>query len=1193
MELGLSLEKARGLEAITLMREIWAHWEDADPAVIEATLRASLVQPAYGPSEAVYARALLGYARLRRGDLRAARRTFEELGFVTRWLVLGPFSNEGKTGLASVFLPDEEQAKPIVLGRAYEGKERPVRYREVPAVFPYGWVNLGSLTHPSAHTCSFLTTFVTVPEGMDLITLGLGTLGAYKVYWDGAEVYADTSYRGIDIDRRLLVLRASPGTSRLSLKVCAAESAPMVSVRLGDRDGRPDPKIVTSADPGVSAQPRPVQGKLVREVGPLPETLKRLGDKKASADELERAARYLVLTEGDDPTLHQARELAERAAELDPNIERLLLAASLAEDRNKSRVFLERAKAVPIRPGSSEQAALWLAEARHARGGPNPREAFPLFDRVLSIDPDNIRALDGHVELLNHAGLQRTALNALETAYARRPHSVHLANMVASELLRLGRAEPARAVRERYAALRFDDASYLKGRVELGLLRRDAESTEHFLERLRAIEPDDLWSQRVAAEAHRQQGQLERSYFDLERALKQAPEDTSLLLTLANYQGRDGKRDLQQNLLKEALKIRPQDVAVRDYLEHMVPPEAPADERYAMPSDEFLKLRHAPSKGHSRRTLRDLTVSTVYESGLSRQFRQVVFQPLTDTAAAISRQYAFQYQADSQAVQLRGAWVYRANGTTDEAIESGEGAADDPSISMYTSSRTFYVQFPRLEPGDVVELRYRIDDVTVRNEFADYFGDIVYLENDEPVQNAEYVLVAPKSRKLLFDVQGIELERQTIDLGSEVAYRFSRAVIPGILPEPYMPPWSEVLGFVHVSTYPTWDALGKWYWGLVKDQLDLDPETRKLAQNIAAGLTTTEDKTRAVYEWVVKNTRYVALEFGIYGFKPRRCVQTVSRGWGDCKDKATVIVTLLRELGINADLVIVRTGMRGDFHSKLASLAPFDHAIAYVPELDLYLDGTAEYTGMRELPAMDQGALALRVRDGKTELVRLPLIHPEENVTRRKVSAKLARSGLGELSVEYESTGNAASGWRSRYEARGTQNERIAKDMAAEYPGFELTQGSVTTGELTNLSVPPRLGFRGKAPQYGRPEGELLSVDVTVSARLSSQYASRGARAQDLKITGFSNRRESVVIELPAGMQVQSAPVNADEKNRFGSYRVLYQRQGSNVTIDSELFLFVDRVTPADYAEFQKFCGRADAALGHRLVLEPVSGGAR
>jgi cellulose synthase operon protein C len=1194
-ELGLKLEAARGLEAIVLMREIWAHWEDADPAVVEATLEASLSAPGRSASESVYARALLGYTRLRRGDLTKAQQTFGELGFVTRWLLVGPFDNEGKAGLDTVFAPDDEQSQPIVLGRAYDGKERPVRYRELPAVFPYGWINLGSLTRPAAHTCSFLTTFVTTPAEMSSVTLGLGVLGAYKVYWNGALVFTDSSYRGVDIDRRLLTLRVEPGPNRLTLKVCGADAGAIVSARLGDRQGLPSSKIKVDSDLKLSAVAPARPGKLERESGPLPEVLTRLKAPKTGALALENAVRYLVLTEGDDPTLHQARELAERAAALEPSIDRLLLAAELAEDRNKARTFLERARVLSVKPGSEESVALLLAQAHHARGGPNPREAFPIYDQVLALDPDNVRALDGRVDLLNHAGLYRTALETLEAAHARRPHAVHLSNMVASQLARVGASEPARAVRESYAALRFDDPSYLKGKVELALLRRNSRAAEHFVSRLRAIEPDDLWSHRVAAEAHRQLGQSERGIFDLERALEQAPEDTSLMLALANYRGRDGKRDLQVGLLKEALRIRPQDVSVREYLEHMAPPETPPDERYAMAAEEFLKLRHAPSAGHARRTLRDLTVSTVYESGLSRQYRQLVFQPLTDAAAALSRQYAFQYQADSQEVQLRGAWVYRANGKTDEAIESGEGAADDPSIAMYTSARTFYVQFPRLEPGDVVELRYRIDDVTVRNEFADYFGDVVYLESDEPVQNAEYVLVAPKRRKLYFDVRGLEVERKVQDLGSEVAYHFSRAVVPSILPEPAMPPWSELLGFVHVSTYPTWDALGKWYWGLVKDQLDLDPETRKLAQDIALGKTTTEDKVRAVYEWVVKNTRYVALEFGIYGFKPRRCVQTVARGWGDCKDKATVIVTLLRELGIDANLVIVRTGMRGDFHSELASLAPFDHAIAYVPELDLYLDGTAEYTGMRELPAMDQGALALLVLDGKTKLVHLPHIDPEQNVTKRTTRATLSRDGTAELSVEYEASGNAAPGWRSRYEAKGTLSERLSEDMAAEFPGFELAPGSVVTGNLGDLGVAPRLSLRGKAPQYGRPEGELLSVDVTVDSRLSAQYASRSSRKQDVMMRGFTNRREALEIELPAGMLVQSAPANISEKTKFGSYQVQYKKQGSKVSVESELLLFVDRVTPAEYPEFQKFCGRADAALTPRLVLEPGqgAGGAR
>ena len=75
--------------------------------------------------------------------------------------------------------------------------------------------------------------------------------------------------------------------------------------------------------------------------------------------------------------------------------------------------------------------------------------------------------------------------------------------------------------------------------------------------------------------------------------------------------------------------------------------------------------------------------------------------------------------------------------------------------------------------------------------------------------------------------------------------------------------------------------------------------------------TSERDKVKAVYGYVVQKTRYVALEFGIEGFRPRRCAQTVARGWGDCKDKATVIVTLLRELGIPAELVLVRTGQRG------------------------------------------------------------------------------------------------------------------------------------------------------------------------------------------------------------------------------------------------------------------------------------------
>src|SRR5205823_1597140 len=316
---------------------------------------------------------------------------------------------------------------------------------------------------------------------------------------------------------------------------------------------------------------------------------------------------------------------------------------------------------------------------------------------------------------------------------------------------------------------------------------------------------------------------------------------------------------------------------------------------------------------------------------------------------------------------------YRADGKVDEAIESGEGAADNPSISTYTSARAYYVHFPRLHAGDVVELQYRVEDVAPRNAFADYFGEVNYMQSNEPVARAEYVLITPKTRTFYFNKPNVPGLTQTVEETPEArVYKFVALSVPAIKPEALQPPWSEMLGHVHVSTYKSWDDMGRWYWGLVKDQFVADDEVRRRVADVTKGLTSERDKVKAVYDYVVQKTRYVALEFGIHGFKPYRCAQIFARGFGDCKDKATLIVTMLKEAGVDATPVMVRTNLRGDIETTPPSLAVFDHMIAYVPSMDLYLDGTAEDHGSTELPSMDRGALAVRVQEGKPVIVHLP-----------------------------------------------------------------------------------------------------------------------------------------------------------------------------------------------------------------------------
>jgi tetratricopeptide (TPR) repeat protein len=1199
------LDGARGAEAYAALRRVWETWSRADPEHVEEALIGASTRANLTPAVRAYAATLAAYARLRRGDLAAARNGIRSLGYVDRWLVVGPFDNEGKAGLAATHGPEADLTQALSVTKAYTGKERPVRWRAAPNVFPYGFLSLGALVRPEAKVCAVAATFVSAnaPSAAKprAIAAWVGSGGAFRLFWNGVEKLSSDVYSPHDFDRYAVELELAPGANLLAVKVCGDEAAPTISVRLSDPRGAPDPGLVITNDVAQSEAAAALAQKLAANaaktkakppaaklLGPV-QTFERLTAKEnASAAELEAYAQYLRRTDGEDPAQHKARDLARRAAEREPTVERLLLAGQLAEDRNQAGEWIGKAERLVAKAGRTNRDVL-LARAWHRRHSPNFREALPLFDRVLELEPNNVDALRGRLELYNLAGLPRTALATIEQAVEQNPSSVTLLALYAAQLRSLGRTAHAAEVEARYHGMRFDDASYVAEKLELSLARQDRATAERWAERLLAIDPHDTWALAASARAYRRLAQPERAIALYRQARELAPEDVGTLRTLADLHAELGQQGEQTALLREILRVRPQDREVRQYLESLEPEKPRPDEAYAWAPDKFLYLRHAPPAGQNRRTLRDLTVSTVFENGLSSKFRQIVFQPLTDAAAAQDRQYAFSYEASTQGVQLRGAKVYRKNGKVDEAIEWGEGPADDPTIAMYTSARAFYIQFPRLEAGDVVELRYRVDDFTPRNEFADYFGEIVYMQGLEETANAEYVLLTPKSRKVLFDAQVPGLTHQQSETAQQRIHRFFAKSVAPVKQEPQMPPLPEVLGFVHVSTYERWSDLGRWYWGLVRDQFDLDDETRTLARKIAEGKKTELEKVQAVYDWVIENTRYVALEFGIYGFKPRRCVQTVARGWGDCKDKATVIVTLLSELGIPSTIVIVRTQMRGGFRSKLPSLAPFDHAIAYVPSLNLYLDGTAEHTAVDELPRMDLGALGLLVNEGDAKIVKLPEADPEKNFVRRQVTARLARTGEAKLDLVYTTGGYVSAEWRRRYHAQATLRDRVNSDLGSEYPGFEIAPAGqgIVTSDLNDATKRVRIQVKGTAPTFARREDGELSMSVTASLRLTPTFASLSSRTQDVLTQGFSTTDDVVTVELPPGAEVVSAPVPKSGVSPFGSYSVETALEGSKLTVKSRVSVSVSRITPAQYPDWKRFCEDVDRALSPRLVVRP------
>lgn len=1179
------------------LRQLWGEWDQGDPNEVEEMLRGLATDTRVTPPLRAYAGLLEGYARRRRGDLAGAKARIAALGFVSRWVVAGPFDNEGKAGLDRAFGPEDDIGEPLALTRTYEGKERPVTNRIAPEVFPYGWVDLGALVRPSEKVCAYASTFVhdkRAKQGPRPFSIWFGASGAAKVFFDGAPVLTESKYRDLDSERFGVALTLREGWHRITVKVCGDDDPPMFALRLADPSGAPDPNL--EADPALDHAKEAASVRFKKGDKPPPATvtgpIKSFEGLAAKDDPaaLEAFARYMVLTSSDDPADHKARDMARRAAEKAPTIPRALLAGDLAENRNQHGMWIDRAEDIVRKNGAGlpvdQRIDVLLARAAHTRAGANWRDAIPYYDKVLALDPDNVPASLARVELYSEAGLRETAVSSLDVALARRPRSVALLRATAAALRELDRTTEAEELTNRYAQLRFDDSSVVGDRIELALARRDSASAARWLERLLETNPDSGRALATAARVYVSIGDRAKAIAMHKKALDIAPDDVATLRALADTHALGGQTDEQIKLLKRVLELRPQEKDVREYVAHTEPSKPRSDEVYARASTEFLKQRDLPAAGRNKRTLVDLQVTTVFPNGLASRFHQVVFQPLTDAAAAEAREYAFSFEADTETVQLRGAKIYRKSGAVDEAIESGEGPTDNPSVAMYSSARAFYVHFPRLDPGDVVELQYRVEDVTARNAFADYFGEVVYMQGTDPIARSEYVLITPKSRQFYFNKPNVgalsQLTQKVEEKGDQKIWHFLAENVAPLEIEPMMPPLAESLGHVHVSTYKSWDDMGRWYWGLVKDQFSADDEVRRRVAEITKGATDEKAKIRAVYDFVVQKTRYVALEFGIHGFKPYRCAQIFARGFGDCKDKATLIVTMLKELGIPATIVVLRTGMRGDFETEPASLAPFDHAIAYVPSIDTYLDGTAEWTGSTELPAMDRGALALQINEGKPKLVHLPVPPATESVGSKRIEATVGTDGSAQIDWKVDIAGSSAGAWRTRFHAKATQKTRVQEDLSSELPGIEIKE--VSSNDLEDIEQKVQLKAKGKAPSYARKDGESWTVAVGAKEHMVRAWAPLSSRRRDMRIQALSTQENETIVRLPQGAKVVGPPRAAEGKSPFGTYKVEVETNANVVRVKTTVALTKPRISAGEYSAFRAFCEQADRDLGQSVT---------
>ncbi len=586
--------------------------------------------------------------------------------------------------------------------------------------------------------------------------------------------------------------------------------------------------------------------------------------------------------------------------------------------------------------------------------------------------------------------------------------------------------------------------------------------------------------------------------------------------------------------------------------------------------------------------LYDAVTVRVHDNGLEETFAERVIEIGDRRGAEREGEVDIRYSPDTQTVEVLVAQIHKPGGEVVDAATIDERDLSEPGYGLYYDVRAQVVGLPGLEPGDVIHVAYSVSDHGRRNELGESFGDLRMLQEEMVRLETSYRLIAPRRKQIYFNEprvapRGDKLAPAITDAGDERQYELVARDVAKIRPEASMPGATELGAYVHASTFASWAEVARFYRTLLQPQLEASTEVRRAAREAVKGKSSVADKVSAIYDLVLRLTRYVGLEFGVHGYQPYKVSQVWERGFGDCKDKASLLVSMLKEVGVEASLVLLRTRREGAVDPRPASLAPFDHAIAYVPALDRYLDGTAEFAGATELPSEDQGVTVLRVTEGA--LHTTPVDPADGARMEASLDVRLSADGSATVRDRRVVSGQVAEAWRRHYQSPAQRKERFEKVWAQRSPGAQVD--AIELPHLDERDHPIELDARLRLPRLARRDGEsTLTVALLLrEPQLLSTFARLSTRTHALELSQAFVEREHVRIELPKGATA-FLPGGRRIDSRFGHFELTTAARGQTVEVQAETTLAVRRVAVADYAEFRAFLAEIDRAIAGELHVE-------
>lgn len=383
-----------------------------------------------------------------------------------------------------------------------------------------------------------------------------------------------------------------------------------------------------------------------------------------------------------------------------------------------------------------------------------------------------------------------------------------------------------------------------------------------------------------------------------------------------------------------------------------------------------------------------------------------------------------------------------------------------------------------------------------------------------------------------------------------------------------------------------WKAIGSWVTGLEADRPLPSPEIASYTQSLIAGAPDFYTKLSRITESIQKNIRYFVVERGISGFQANHASDIFRNRYGDCKDKTTLLIAMLRVAGINAYYMPVDTH-RGIVDPDVPSIygnhmitaielpadVKDDRLMAVTKGHDgrqyLIFDPTNERTPVGNLPAYLQGGYGILSAGPASQVLALPVLPPEGNGHERKGLFTLAADGglSGQVDVMHGGAGGAEIRLGLKDADEKERRQALETSVARDVPGVVLN--SFEYVQPAELNKPMELHYKFTASQYAHNAGSLPLLRPRVVGSDAIAFNDK-ARSVPIDLNATGRWRDSFDIKLPAGYVVDETPDPVSLDMDFASYHSSVSVKGDQLLYERELVVKQVELPASRAADFRK-----------------------